>query len=1017
MIHLYKSTNTNYEMNGDYTLSPEECIFECNLNDTWTLTISVPLVSKSTNSIVDDLTIGAVIGAPTPYGDKQLFRIYDVDKNDDAIEATALPIFLDSKNDCFLWDVRPTYKTGQEALDIMLVNNKYSASSNITKVNTAYYVQKNFIEALNGNDENSFLNRWGGEIVYNNYQIIVNERIGADNGLRVEFGFNLLGVSEKINTDNVVTRIVPKAYNGYILPNNETVDSPLIDNYPVVYTRVIEYDDIKLVNDAQENDAKNGVTVCDTLNNLYTALRQRANEEYQNGIDLPVITYDVDMVDLSKTELYKDYKGLLNVNLGDTVHIKNKKLNITTDARVIQLTYDCITKKVKNLVLGDYEANYFNDVSSITNSAEKVIDTTNNTLMADKIRGVVDLLNTSLRAQKDISQTSDVRAILFEDLDENSPTFGAMSMGTQGIQISKQRNETNTEWVWGTAINFESVMANYIITGILSDKLGNNYWDLDTGEFRLSAQTTIDDKEIATKDETTQYVLVEYALGSSSQTPPTDGWSTSSPQWEEGKYIWQRIGVKYADSTVEYEDPVCIQGAKGDKGDKGDDGSNGTDGKDGTDGVGVDDYYTEYYLSTSNTTQSGGSWTTQQPEWIEDHYIWIRTKITYTNGVIETTEAILAQSINKANETAKEANDKVDDLDESLNAQGVFNRLTNNGQIQGIYMQDGNLYVNATYIATGILADALGKFYLDMINGVVKIQDGEFTGKVTSKEGEIGGFVVRNSGISKSSTTSSSSKKMELNSNTLDIMMSSQYTYGSSEYYYESALEDTRMYVSYEVDGATKKISVRPFSITFSGKNTGATEETTIAQIQGYLTGEQKRFVINSLGLLLLHADGKVQIETSDGNGIEFYASRPFIDFHAGNSGSDYTHRLLAETGGALVAYPSIANGSDRRLKKDFEDIGKEYIEVLKGLKPQKYRYKKQDKYLNIGFIAQEVQEALKSAGIEDMPFVQKDNLEGYYTLDYSQIASLAVYGWQEHEKEIEDLKKEIKKIKGGNKC
>lgn len=721
MIHLYKSTNTNYDMNGDYTLSPLSCTFECNLNDTWTLTISVPLVSKSTNSIVDDMTIGAVIGAPTPYGDKQLFRIYDVDKNDDAIEATALPIFLDSKNDCFLWDVRPTYKTGQEALDIMLVNNKYSASSNITKVNTAYYVQKNFIEALNGNDENSFLNRWGGEIVYNNYQIIINERIGADNGLRVEFGFNLLGVSEKINADNVVTRIIPKAYNGYILPNNETVDSPLIDNYPVVYTRVIEYDDIKLVNDAQENDAKNGVTVCDTLNDLYTALRQRANEEYQNGIDLPTITYDVDMVDLSKTELYKDYKGLLNVNLGDTVHIKNKKLNITTDARVIQLTYDCITKKVKNLVLGDYEANYFNDVSSITNSASQVINTSNNTLMADKIAGIINLLNTSLRAQKDIAQKQDVRAILFEDLDESSPTFGALCIGTQGIQIAKKRNATNTDWQWGTAINFESVMANYIITGTLSDKQGNNYWNLDTGEFRLSAQTTIDDKEIATKDETTQYVLVEYALGSSSQTPPTDGWSTSSPQWEEGKYVWQRIGVKYADSTVEYEDPICIQGAKGDKGDKGDDGSNGTD------GVGVDDYYTEYYLSTSNTTQSGGSWTTQQPEWIENHYIWIRTKITYTNGVIETTEAILAQSINKANETAKEANNKVDNLDESLNAQGVFDRLTNNGQIQGIYMQDGNLYVNATYIATGILGvqDSKSSWW-DLVNGVLNVV-GSFT--------------------------------------------------------------------------------------------------------------------------------------------------------------------------------------------------------------------------------------------------------------------------------------------------
>lgn len=51
------------------------------------------------------------------------------------------------------------------------------------------------------------------------------------------------------------------------------------------------------------------------------------------------------MVDLSKTDMYKDYKKLLNVNLGDTAHIGHRRLNITTEARVISMTYDMITKK------------------------------------------------------------------------------------------------------------------------------------------------------------------------------------------------------------------------------------------------------------------------------------------------------------------------------------------------------------------------------------------------------------------------------------------------------------------------------------------------------------------------------------------------------------------------------------------------------------------------------------------------------------------------------------------------
>lgn len=479
MIEIYKPENTEYSMNGDMTLNPTECMLTMNLNGAWSVSMTHPVDDK-----LEYLTENAVICSETPVGKKQLFRIRNITKNDSSVTCTAYPIFFDSKNDCFLFDVRPTEKNGQEALDIMLASNeKYSASSDIKAVNTSYYIQKNFMESLNGDDENSFTSRWGGEISYDNFTVTVNEHLGADNGLRVEFGFNLMGISETVDMTEVATRIIPKSYNGYILPDNETVDSPNINKYPVVYTRVIEYQDIKLKEDAQEGDLENGITVCESLEDLYTALRNRAADEFENGIDVPSITYDVDMVDLSKTDMYKDYKKLLNVNLGDTAHIGHRRLNITTEARVISMTYDMITKKVDTLTLGDYISSYFCDMDSVMNRVDKVIDKSNNTIMAEKISGVINLLTTSLKAQKDIAKKQDVRAILFEDIDKDSPTFGALCIGTQGIQIAKKRNETDTDWKWGTAINFESIVADYIITGILSDRQGNSYWDMDKGEF------------------------------------------------------------------------------------------------------------------------------------------------------------------------------------------------------------------------------------------------------------------------------------------------------------------------------------------------------------------------------------------------------------------------------------------------------------------------------------------------------------------------------------------------------
>ena len=286
---------------------------------------------------------------------------------------------------------------------------------------------------------------------------------------------------------SVVTKIVPIAYNGYTLPDGETVNSPNIDKYPIHYIRTLHYDDIKLAEDATEGEED--VTVCDTLDELYQALRARAAAEYDSGIDIPSITYQVDMVDLAKTEEYAAFKDLVTVNLGDTVHVKHRRLDIETQARIVALEYDCIQQKVTSLTIGDSAQNYFDKTSDIANAAGQVIDTSTNTLMANRIAGVINLLNASLRAQKNVAQRQDVRAILFEDLDESSPTYGALCIGTQGIQIAKERNAEGTDWKWGTAIDFQSVNADYIITGILTDKEGKFYLNLDTGKLVMADGT------------------------------------------------------------------------------------------------------------------------------------------------------------------------------------------------------------------------------------------------------------------------------------------------------------------------------------------------------------------------------------------------------------------------------------------------------------------------------------------------------------------------------------------------
>lgn len=482
MIQIYSPDNTDFEKNGT-VLMPEECTLSMEINGSWTVDISNPLDDRFQN-IVEN----AVLSVPTPFG-QSLYRITQMSKTDTGVTATALPIFLDAQNDTFIYDQRPTDKNGQQALDIILNGTRYTGHSNIDKISTAYYQMKNAVECISSDDDNAFLKRWGGEIRYSNYDIYINDRLGADNGMRVEFGFNLNSITEDIDMSGVVTSIIPVSYNGHTLPDGETVDSPNINKYPVKYIRQIQYEDIKLAEDTQEGEED--VTVCDTMEELYDALRSRASQEYDSGIDLPSITYQVDMIDLSKTQEYAHLKQLVTVNLGDTVHVRHRRLGIETTARVIAMTYDCITQSPASLTIGDYVENYFDKTSDITSAAENVIDTTSGTVMANRIAGVMNMLYVSLRAQKDIAQKQEVRAMRFEDLDPQSPTFGALSIGTVGIQIAHERTADGLDWQWGTAIDFQSIVADYIITGILTDRSGNFYLNLDTGELHMKDGTFI----------------------------------------------------------------------------------------------------------------------------------------------------------------------------------------------------------------------------------------------------------------------------------------------------------------------------------------------------------------------------------------------------------------------------------------------------------------------------------------------------------------------------------------------
>lgn len=495
MIQIYKKKNTNFSKNGDSPIFPSSAVVNAELNGAWTLELEHPIDDRGIWKFIEEET---VIKVPS-FNGNQLFRVRKVEKSDSGIEAKAEPIFLDAKDDCFLTDVRPTGKNGQQALDIMCAaNKKYTAESNITRATTAYYQYRNLISAINGDDSNSFVNRWGGEILYDNYKVIINERVGGDYGVELLYGKNIKadGLTEEIDMSDVVTRIYPKAYNGYKMSKDGYVDSPLIGNYPTVKADAITFSDVKMREDAQEDDEKNGIIVCDTQAELDNALIQKCRDQFAAGIDKPKVSISADMILLQDTDQYKDYKVLESVSLGDTIHCKHSKLGIVTDIRVIALEYDCIQKRVMSVELGDFKSNYFDRVTSGTDRVESITNP-DGSIMAEKVQGILNGIYTQLKLQSTVAQKVKGRAFTVEDLDPDSDLFGCMTWGTQGLQLATKRTADGKDWDWTTAVTARGILADAIIAGILTDKTGKNYWNLDTGEFRLSGEAfKVDDQTV-----------------------------------------------------------------------------------------------------------------------------------------------------------------------------------------------------------------------------------------------------------------------------------------------------------------------------------------------------------------------------------------------------------------------------------------------------------------------------------------------------------------------------------------
>lgn len=394
MITLYKNRERKFDNNGLGILTDTlKAEIREELNGDFTLELEYLLEDrqKLSNSLVRGNIVKCSVGDSR---EPQLFRINRTIKNLQTVSVFAQHIAISDLSKNFIKDTNIVGKTRIEALRHILRNTMEEHSFTATGDSTSQQdnlriVRYNPIQAIMGTEDNTLLNRYGGEIEFNNFTVRVTAQRGQDKGVLIAYGKNITGIEEEIDDADLSTCIIPQGSNGLFIPEY-CIKSSYINSYEKIYFKHMEFGEIGIVEPTEDNK---GVTREEAIEKLKQVVKHLYDVE---KVDMPSCNYRVNFLELSKTEEYKNYAVLEKVALGDTVTIRHSNMGIHLKARVNITTYDVLADRYKEIELGFKKK----DLTGIINETQKQIQFTK-----DKIEMGITNLDETLSTKLTITES------------------------------------------------------------------------------------------------------------------------------------------------------------------------------------------------------------------------------------------------------------------------------------------------------------------------------------------------------------------------------------------------------------------------------------------------------------------------------------------------------------------------------------------------------------------------------------------------------------------------------------
>lgn len=315
-----------------------------------------------------------------------------------------------------------------------------------------------------------------------------------------------------------------------------------------------------------------GEVVFDDVSDVNLLLKK--GKERLEKLSTPQVSYEADVVSLGKTGFSADAVGV-----GDAVQIVDTTFTppIRVEGRVLKIEEDLLgSPDATRVTLGSIQETLSQRREVERKKIDNLISQSSewNSAASNEgvyVRDLISRLNEVLNARGGYTYfTPNAGLFVYDKSEDEHPTTVTHIGG--GFWRIADSLKPNGDWDWKNVCDGHGLFANRIYTGILSDAVGKNFWNLDTGEFSLQASA--------------------------------------------------KIGGKTVKEIVD----------------------------DSADGV-------------------------------------------------------------------------ISKMNESLTQEAIFNKLTNGGQTQGIYLSGGHVYLNASYLRTGVISGARGKW--DLNNGIISMWDAD----------------------------------------------------------------------------------------------------------------------------------------------------------------------------------------------------------------------------------------------------------------------------------------------------